>query len=107
MRALLDVLARGPRFTKTRVATAAFAISLASAAVVGARERLHRAPPPCPSPERAFDGMWDDGRRAAVEGPPRIGKQQRARVHPAVARRVPRGVGPRGGRHVRGHARPG
>ena len=67
MRALLDVLARGPRITKTRVATAAFVLMLASAAVVGARERLLRAPPPCPSPEHAFDGIWDDAQRAAVD----------------------------------------
>jgi eukaryotic-like serine/threonine-protein kinase len=69
MRALLDALARGPRVTPGRVAAAVGVVALASAATVFARDRALAAGarPLCPAPDYAFDGVWDDARRASVE----------------------------------------
>ncbi len=69
MRALLDTLARGPRVTLAGVAAVFGIVALALTAGMTARERAlaSRAPPPCPRPDRAFDGIWDDAGRASVE----------------------------------------
>jgi tetratricopeptide (TPR) repeat protein len=62
MRAFLAALARTPLLTGPRVVTAVVVIALGLAAAFG----LHR-PPLCPPPSHAFDGTWDDARRADVE----------------------------------------
>ena len=69
MRALLDTLARGPRVTPARLGAAVGVVALALVAGLTARERAlaSRAPPRCPTPDHAFDGIWADTQREAVE----------------------------------------
>lgn len=69
MRALLDVLARGPLVTARRAILVLAALLVGAFAIVAQRSRVSAAErlTPCPAPIHALDAVWGDAQRVAVK----------------------------------------